>query len=75
MMAEGKIISGVKMQSGWKRLGIVLVALLIIGLLIPSLKIHHFSPFNSGVSTIIGLVALLWLVYWIISWVSRGFKN
>ena len=62
-------------RKGWIRLGIVVLALLVLGFIIPFLKIYNFSAFNSGVSTIIGLIALVWLIYSVFSWVSDGFKN
>ena len=61
-------------RRGFIRLGIVMASILIIGLLIPFLKIHHFSPFNSGVSTVIGVIALAWIIYSIVLWVAEGFK-
>jgi hypothetical protein len=61
-------------RQGVIRLGIVLGSIIIIALLIPFLKIYHFSPFNSGVATIIGGVALVWAVYSIVVWVAEGFK-
>lgn len=61
-------------RRGFIRLGIVMVSILIIGLLIPFLKIHHFSPFNSGVSTVIGVIAMAWIIYSIVLWVAEGFK-
>lgn len=59
---------------GFIRLAIVLMSILMIGFLIPILKIHHFSPFNSGVATVIGVVALVWVIYSVIMWVAEGFK-
>jgi len=64
-----------KPNKGWIRLSIVALGLIVVGLIIPSLKIYQFSPFNSGVSIIIALLAVLWLVYSILSWVIEGFKN
>jgi len=64
-----------KNKKGFVRLGIVIAGILIIGFIIPFLQIFHFSQFNSGVSTVIGVIALVWLVYWIISWVSEGFTS
>jgi len=64
-----------KNKKGFVRLGIVIAGMLIIGLTIPFLQIHHFSPFNSGVSTVIGVIALIWLAYWVISWISDGFTS
>jgi hypothetical protein len=61
-------------RQGVIRLGIVLGSIIIIALLIPSLQIYHFSPFNSGVATIIGVIALVWGVYSIVLWVAKGFK-
>ncbi len=63
------------MKQGWIRLGIVVAGALGIVSLIPNLKIYHFSPFNSGVSAIIALVAGAWLVYSILNWVVERFKN
>ncbi len=51
-----------------------MMSILSIGFFIPALKIHHFSPFNSGVSSVIGLIALAWIVYSIVVWVADGFK-
>ena len=62
-------------RKGFFRFGIVILGLLAIGFTIPFLKIYYFSPFNSGVSTVIGVIALFWLAYGIISWVSEGFKG
>ncbi|MEK9627477.1 MAG: hypothetical protein VW455_00495 [Nitrospinota bacterium] len=63
------------MKLGWVRLAIVAAVLLILVLLIPSLKIYHFSPFNSGVSAIIALVAGVWVIYSIFIWVMQGFRK
>ncbi len=60
---------------GWVRLGMVGAGLLVIGFILPSLKIYQFTPFNSGVSIIIGLSAAVWMVYSIFTWVVEGFKN
>jgi hypothetical protein len=60
---------------GLIRLSIVVMSTLIIGLLIPFLKIHHFSPFNSGVSSVIGVLSLVWLIYSVVLWVAEGFKK
>ncbi|GJL79006.1 MAG: hypothetical protein NPINA01_19950 [Nitrospinaceae bacterium] len=65
----------IKMKRGFLRLGIVFLGVLSIGLSIPFLKIHHFSAFNSGVSSIIALIALIWGVYEIIAWVAEGFDD
>lgn len=61
-------------RKGFIRLAIVMMSILSIGFFIPALKIHHFSPFNSGVSSVIGLIALAWIVYSIVVWVADGFK-
>lgn len=60
---------------GFIRLAIVLMALLMIALLIPTLTIHHFSPYNSGVASVIGGVALAWMSYSVIMWIAEGFKK
>lgn len=62
-------------KKGFVRLGIVIAGILIIGFTVPFLKIYHFSQFNSGVSTVIGVIALIWLAFWIISWISEGFAS
>jgi hypothetical protein len=67
-------VSGMK-SKGFIRLAIVMMSILIIGFLIPSLKIYHFSPFNSGVSSVIAVVALAWIFYSIVIWVADGFRG
>ncbi len=62
-------------NKGWIRLGIVVAGLLALGFILPFLKIYHFSPFNSGVSIIIGFSAAVWFVYSIVFWIIEGFKN
>ena len=62
-------------KMGLIRLSIVMMSILIIGILIPFLKIHHFSPFNSGVSSVIGVLSLAWLIYSVVLWVAEGFKK
>ena len=62
-------------RKGFFRLGIVIAGILAIVAAIPFLKIHHFSPFNSGVSSVIGVITLVWLIYEIYSWVAEGFKS
>ena len=64
-----------KPLSGWARLGIVAAAAAVLSVVLPLLQIRHFTPFNSGVSTVIGLLALGWLVYSVVAWVAAGFRN
>ena len=62
-----------RIGKGWFRLGIVILGITAIGFALPFLNIYHFSQFNSGVSTIIGLIAFIWVTYEIISWIRAGF--
>ncbi len=64
-----------KTLSGWTRLGIVAVILAVLSQVLPLLKIHRFTPFNSGVSVVIALLALGWLGYTVFVWVAAGFER
>ena len=46
----------------------------IVFITIP-LKIYHFTLFNSGVSIVVGILALLWFFYSVSSWVTAGFRR
>ena len=62
------------LKSGLMRLGVLVSGLLFLGWVILPLNIYNFAPFNSGVSTVIGILALLWLVYTVGTWIMEGFK-
>ncbi len=64
-----------KPLNGWARLAIVTAAAGGLALVLPLLKIRHFTPFNSGVSIVIGLLALGWLGYSVVAWVAAGFRD
>ena len=57
------------------RLGVLVSGLLFLGWVILPLNIYNFAPFNSGVSTVIGILALLWLVYTVGTWIMEGFNT
>ena len=61
-------------KRGLLRLGILVSTFLLIGLVIFPLQIYNFTPFNSGVSIIIAIFALIWLIYSIAIWIGEGFK-
>ena len=63
------------LKSGLLRLGVLVSGLLFLGWVILPLNIYNFAPFNSGVSTVIGILALLWLVYTVGTWIMEGFKK
>tara|TARA_B100000949_G_scaffold46577_1_gene40341 strand:+ start:569 stop:766 length:198 start_codon:yes stop_codon:yes gene_type:complete len=63
------------LKSGLMRLGVLVSGLLFLGWVILPLNIYNFAPFNSGVSTVIGILALLWLVYTVGTWIMEGFKK
>ena len=61
-------------KRGLMRLGILASIFLLIGWVVFPLKIHHFTPFNSGVSIVIAIFAVIWLIYSIAIWIGEGFK-
>ena len=64
-----------ELKAGLTRLGIVVSACLLISLMVPLLKIYHFTLFNSGVSAVVAILALVWIVYSVLSWIAEGFLH
>ena len=64
-----------ELKAGLTRLGIVASACLLISLMVPLLKIYHFTLFNSGVSAVVAILALVWIVYSVLSWIAEGFLH
>ena len=64
-----------EIRGGLTRLAILVSACLLIAFLIPPLKVYHFTPFNSGISIVIAVPALIWIVYSVLIWVAEGLKR
>ena len=64
-----------EMKNGLTRLGIVILGIFFIVFITIPLKIYHFTLFNSGVSIVVGILALLWFFYSVSSWVTAGFRR
>ena len=64
-----------KMKAGLTRLGIVVLAFLLIAFMVFPLRIYHFTLFNSGVSAVVAILALVWIVYSISSWIAEGSRH
>ena len=57
------------------QLGVLASVLLFLGWVLFPLEIYHFTPFNSGISSVIAVLALLWFVYAVGTWIVEGFKR
>ena len=64
-----------ELKSGLTRLGIVVSACLLISLMVPLLKIYHFTLFNSGVSAVVAILVLIWIIYSVSFWIAEGFRK
>ena len=58
---------------GLTRLGIVVLAFLLIDFMVYPLQIYNFTLFNSGVSVVIAILVLVWVGYSVSVWISEGF--
>ena len=64
-----------EMKNGLTRLGIVVLGVFFIVFITIPLKIYHFTLFNSGVSAVVAILALVWIVYSVLSWIAEGFLH
>ena len=64
-----------EIKTGLMRLGIVVFAFSLIAFMVFPLQIHRFTPFNSGVSTIIATLAIVWIIYSVSLWIAEGFRH
>ena len=63
------------MKTGLIRIGIVVFGLLLITFIVFPLEIHHSTLFNSGVSSVVAVLVLVWIVYSVSSWITEGFRH
>ena len=61
--------------TGLIRLGIVFLAFLLITFIVLPLKIYHFTLFNSGISVVVAILVLVWIVYSVSIWIADGFRH
>ena len=64
-----------EMKAGLTRLGIVVLAFLLVAFMVFPLRIYHFTLFNSGVSAVVAILALIWIVCSVSSWIAEGFRH
>jgi len=64
-----------ELQIGLTRLSIVISAFLLIVFIIFPLDIYYFTLFNSGVSVVIVLMVLAWVIYAVSVWIGEGFRH
>ena len=64
-----------EIKGGLTRLGIVVLAFLLIAFMVFPLQIYYFTLFNSGVSVVIAILVLVWVGYSVSVWVSEGFSK
>ena len=62
-----------EVKGGLTRLGIVVLAFLLIAFMVFPLEVYHFTLFNSGVSVVVAILVLVWAVYSVSSWIAEGF--
>ena len=61
-----------KIKGKLARLVVVALSCLLISFILFPLKIHHSTLFNSGVSVVIGILVLVWIVYSVADWTAEG---
>ena len=64
-----------EIKGGLTRLGIVVLAFLLIAFMVFPLQIYHFTLLNSGVSVVIAILVLVWVGYSVSVWISEGFRK
>ena len=64
-----------EIKVGLTRLGIVVLLFLLIAFIIFPLKIYHFTLFNSGVSAVIAILVLVWVICSVSLWIAEGFRH
>jgi len=63
------------MKNGLTRLGIVILGVFFIVFITIPLKIYHFTLFNSGVSAVVAILVLIWIIYAVSFWIAEGFRK
>ena len=61
-----------KINGKLARSGVVILSCLLIAFILFPLKIHHSTLFNSGVSVVIAILVLAWIVYSVSGWIAEG---
>ena len=61
-----------KIKGKLARLVVVALSCLLISFILFPLKIHRFTLFNSGVSVVIAILVLVWIVYSVSGWIAEG---
>ena len=64
-----------ELKIGLTRLGIVVSAYLLITLMVFPLKTYHSTLFNSGISAVVAILVLAWIVCSVSSWITEGFRH
>jgi len=53
----------------------VVSAYLLITLMVFPLKTYHSTLFNSGISAVVAILVLAWIVCSVSSWITEGFRH
>jgi len=61
-----------KIKGRLVRSGIVAVSCLLIIFISLPLKIYHSTFYNSGVSVVIVVLVLVWVIYLVLGWIAGG---